>query len=75
MLARYDAAFATVRLVEITAAIIEQATELQARYGVRSPDAIHLASAIASGVAVFITGDASLARCTELVVDVVAPAP
>lgn len=75
LLARYDAAFAKARVVEITAAIIEGATELRARYGFRSPDAIHLATAIDGGADVFITGDASLARCTEITVDVLTPAP
>ena len=50
LLARYDATFANARVVEVTAAIIEHVTELRARYGFRSPDAIHLATAIdASG--------------------------
>jgi predicted nucleic acid-binding protein len=75
LLARYDAAFAKARVVEITATIVERATELRARYGFRSPDAIHLATAIDSGADVFITGDAPLARCTEITVDVLTPAP
>jgi hypothetical protein len=33
LLARYDSTFATVRVVEVTAAIVERATELRARYG------------------------------------------
>ena len=75
LLARYDAAFAQARIVEITAAIIELATDLRARYGFRSPDAIHLATAIDGGAGVFITGDASLARCKEIPVDVLTQAP
>jgi predicted nucleic acid-binding protein len=75
VLGLYDAAFARTRVVEISAAIIERATELRARYGFRSPDAIHLATAIDSGAEVFITGDESLARCAEIAVDVVTAAP
>ena len=75
LLARYDAAFARTRVVDVTAAIIERATELRARYGFRSPDAIHLATAIDEGADVFITGDAALARCTEIAVDVLTPTP
>lgn len=54
--------------------IIERATELRARYGFRSADAIHLATALDGGAGIFLTGDASLARCTEIVVDLVTPA-
>jgi predicted nucleic acid-binding protein len=74
LLARFDATFASVRVVEVTAAIIERATELRARHGFRSPDSIHLATAIEASVDVFLTGDASLARCTEVRVDVLTPA-
>ena len=70
LLARYDAAFAQTRLVQVSESIIERATELRARYGFRSPDAIHLTTAIDAAVTVFLTGDAQLARCTEVNVDV-----
>jgi predicted nucleic acid-binding protein len=56
----------------VTGAVIERATELRARYGFRAPDAIHLATAIEEHVDVVITGDVSLARCTEVRVDVLA---
>lgn len=75
LLARYDAAFARTRVIDVTGPIIERATELRARYGFRSPDAIHLATAIDEGADVFITGDAALARCTEIAVDVLTPTP
>jgi uncharacterized protein len=75
LLARFDATFAGMRLVEVTPAIIERATELRAHYGFRAPDSIHLAAAIEASVDVFLTGDASLARCTEVRVDVLTPAP
>jgi predicted nucleic acid-binding protein len=75
LLARYDATFTNARIVEVTAAIIERATELRARYGFRSPDAIHLATAIDGGADVFLTGDTELARCTEIAVNVLAPVP
>ncbi|MGO9837139.1 MAG: type II toxin-antitoxin system VapC family toxin [Polyangiaceae bacterium] len=75
LLARYDATFTSARIVEVTPAIIERATELRAHYGFRSPDAIHLATAIDGGADVFLTGDAALARCTEIAVNVVAPGP
>jgi hypothetical protein len=37
LLALYDAAFAKTRFVEVTAAIIDRATEIRARYGLRIP--------------------------------------
>lgn len=75
LLARYEALFGNTRVVEISATIIETATELRSRYGFRSPDAIHLATAIEARADVFLTGDASLARCAELPVSVLFPAP
>lgn len=68
LLGRYDATFAKLRVLDVTAAVIERATELRARYRFRSPDALHLATALESGVDVFLTGDAELARCTEITV-------
>lgn len=73
LLALYDAAFAKTRLIEVTDAIIERATEIRARHGLRSPDAIHLATAIDVGADVFLTGDGALARCSEIVVEVLSP--
>jgi predicted nucleic acid-binding protein len=73
LLAQYDAALATTRIVDVSAAIIERATEMRARYGFRSPDAIHLATAIDEGADVFVTGDAALGRCAEIIVDVLSP--
>jgi len=73
LLAQYDAALATTRIVDVSAAIIERATEIRARYGFRSPDAIHLATAIDEGADVFVTGDAALGRCAEITVDVLSP--
>ena len=52
------------RMAEIDAAVIESATELRVRYGFRTPDAIHLATAI-------LTGDQALAKCREVAVEVI----
>lgn len=57
-------------MLEITAGVIEQATGLRARYGLKTPDAIHVATAIEEHADVFLTGDAALARCTEVNVEV-----
>jgi predicted nucleic acid-binding protein len=53
-------------LLDVSSDVIEHATNLRARYGFRSPDAIHLATAILIGADVFLSGDAGLARCTEM---------
>lgn len=71
-LAHFDVFFAGIELemVEVGPAIIERATELRAQLNLKTPDAIHYASAIEIGATVFLTGDKALARCTEVVVEV-----
>jgi predicted nucleic acid-binding protein len=75
LLAKYDKFFSARRLVlaDVTAAVVDRATELRAQYGFKAPDAIHLATAIDDGADVFLTGDATLQRCTEVKVEVVVP--
>lgn len=71
-LAQFDVFFAGVELIlaEVTPAVIERATDLRARYNLRTPDAIHYATAVEVGVAVFLTGDRALSRCSEVPVEV-----
>jgi predicted nucleic acid-binding protein len=57
-------------LVEITAEVIEAATQLRATHNFRAPDAIHLASALLAKADVFLTADRNLARCPDLKVEV-----
>ena len=42
--------------MEVTADVIEAATQLRAAHNFRAPDAIHLASALAARADVFLTG-------------------
>jgi predicted nucleic acid-binding protein len=72
LLALYDAFFvsAEVEMLELSAPVIEKATDLRAALNVKTPDALHLASAIVAGATAFLTGDRSLTRCTEIVVEV-----
>jgi len=72
LLAVYDGFFSAGRLAlgELSAAVIELATELRARYWFSTPDAIHLATAIEGGADVVLTGDATLRRCREVTVEV-----
>lgn len=58
-------------MFEVTRAVIDRATELRARLGFKTPDAIHLASAIEASADLFITGDRAFARFADLPVRVV----
>jgi predicted nucleic acid-binding protein len=77
LLATYDTFFTRARLVivEVTASVIDKATDLRARYGFKTPDALHLATAIEGKADVFVTGDAAFTRCTELRVEIVSSTP
>jgi len=58
-----------ISVAELSAAVIEKATELRARYRLRTPDALHYATAIESSATVFLTGDLAFARCSEVDVE------
>ena len=53
-------------LIPVTAAIAEQAAELRSRYGLRTPDALQLATALNVGCQAFLSNDFSLRRVKEL---------
>jgi predicted nucleic acid-binding protein len=71
--AQFDVFFTGMELVlaEVTAAVIERATNLRAKYNLKSPDAIHYATAVEVGATAFLTGDRALSRCSEVAVEVV----
>lgn len=71
-LAQFDVFFAGVELILIdtSPAVIERATEIRARYHLKTPDAGHYATAIVAGATVFLTGDLALTRCSEVPVEV-----
>lgn len=75
LLAQYEEFFTRrlLRVAEVTAPVIERATDLRARYGLRTPDAIHLATAIEEHADQFLTGDTALVRCTEMSVEILRP--
>ncbi|NPV68436.1 MAG: type II toxin-antitoxin system VapC family toxin [Anaerolineae bacterium] len=54
------------RLVPVTARIAEYAAEMRARYNLRTPDALHVSSAVLTGCDAFLTNDAGLERVTEI---------
>jgi predicted nucleic acid-binding protein len=50
----------------IDGGIAEQAANLRARYGLRTPDALQISAALAAGCAAFLTNDVRLQRVSEL---------
>jgi predicted nucleic acid-binding protein len=74
-LAAYDSFFSAARLfiVDLGPAVVDRATELRARYGLKTPDALHVAAALEAGVDFFVTGDETIKRCSEIVVELVSP--
>ena len=71
LLETYEAFFSKkgLSVAEIGPQVIEVATELRAKYGFRTPDALHLATAQVERADAILTGDKSLARCTEVHVE------
>jgi predicted nucleic acid-binding protein len=72
LLALYEALFhgPEIQLLDITADVVEKATELRAHLNLKTPDALHLASAILVRATAFLTGDKTLARCGEVPVEI-----
>ena len=71
-LAQFDVFLAGVELVlaEVSAAVVERATDLRARYNLKTPDALHYATAVEVSATAFLTGDRGLSRCSEVPVEV-----
>lgn len=55
-----------VSVVSINATIGEAAAHLRAQYGIRTPDALHLATAIETGCDAFLTNDLALKRVSQI---------
>ena len=68
MLRRYDDIFTyrRLRVVDIGPAVLARATELRAQLAFKTPDAIHLATALVDKADTFLTGDGQLKRCPGL---------
>jgi len=74
LLKRYDDFFASVHIVELSAEVVDAATQLRARYGLKTPDALQAASAfVASDRVLFVTADAGFTNVTGLDVRLITP--
>ncbi len=71
LLELYDDLFGAERMqpVELSAAVLDEATDLRAADGFKTPDAIHLATAICEKADAFLTADSSLGRCSKIRVE------
>lgn len=59
-------AFPNLRVQPVGEEIAEVASDLRARYNVRTPDAIHVAGAIVAGADAFISQDGNLKKIREI---------
>ena len=75
LMARYDQFFHSeeVALVPVSRDAWDLATEVRARHGLKTPDALHVACAVTLGCDLLITGDARLAQCPEVKTELVVP--
>lgn len=67
LLGRFDAFFASVAVLPMTPAVFDRAAELRAKHRLKTPDALHLATAIEHGCAELWTNDARLSGIASTV--------
>jgi predicted nucleic acid-binding protein len=68
---RYEAVLmdsSSFHLEALTHATARRAADLRARYNLRTPDALHIATAIDAGCDAFLTNDTALKRVSEIAV-------
>ena len=58
--------FPNIRMVNIDPKLAEKGAELRARYGIRIPDALQLASAIENQATIFLSNDYNLKKIKEI---------
>ena len=61
--------FPNLTIMGLNEYIVDSASDLRARYNLATPDAIHLATALAGGAQKFITNDKSLQKVQEIKVE------
>jgi predicted nucleic acid-binding protein len=72
LLRQYDAFFfsAEVRVLALTSAVCERATDVRALYNFKTPDALQLAAGIVHGCDRFLTNDGRLSACSDISIEV-----
>ena len=58
--------FPNLQLAPVTRAVLVHAAEIRARYGLRTPDAIMLATAVESGATLAVTNDSAWRKVNEI---------
>lgn len=74
---KFEAALSDVEgvaLLPVTREIAREAARLRTVHGLRTPDAVHIATAILANAAAFVTMDRRLARVTEIPIRILKPA-
>ena len=73
LLKDYDDYFAgaVAEIVTLSREVMDRAAEIRAKYGFKTPDAIHLAAAVVSGCEAFLTNDHRLDRFTDIAIEVI----
>lgn len=73
LLTAFDQFFTTMigETISLSRLVMDRATELSARYGFKTADAIHLAAAIEGGCDILLTNDRRLVKCTEITVELI----
>ncbi len=66
-------AYAVAEIVALSREVLDRATEIRARYGFKTPDAVHLAAAVVASCDVFLTNDHRLDRFPDIPIEVVQP--
>ena len=59
-------AFPNLAVFAVDMSVVEKMSDLRAKYGLRTPDAIHIATALLNGAQAFVTNDAQLKQVAEL---------
>lgn len=61
--------FPNLAIIGVNERVVDISSNLRARYGISTPDAIHIATAISEGAHAFITNDKALRKIQELPVE------
>ncbi|HEV8711390.1 MAG TPA: PIN domain-containing protein [Candidatus Binatia bacterium] len=64
-------AYAVAETAALSREIMDRATEIRARYGFKTPDAVHLGAAVVTSCDAFLTNDHRLDRFPDISIEVV----